>query len=81
MIAAHLKTDADQYGGVYYPGQINWYTLDEQEFAQVRTSETCKITPEEINILKQKDRDYWSFCRTEHCFNLLWNGPAEAPPG
>lgn len=57
LIAAHLKTDADQYGvWVYYPWANKLvHTLDEQEFAQVRTSRNVyKITPEEINILKQK---------------------------
>lgn len=57
LVAAHLKTDADAYGvWVYYPWSNKLvHTLDEQEFAQVRTSRNVyKITPEEINVLKQK---------------------------
>lgn len=57
LVAAHVKGDTDQYGvWVYYPWSNKLvHTLDESEFAQVRTSRNVyKITPEEINILKDK---------------------------
>lgn len=57
LVAAHVNGDTDQYGvWVYFPwSQKLVHTLDEEEFAQVRTSRNVyKITPEEINILKNK---------------------------
>lgn len=57
LVAAHVNGDTDQYGvWVYFPwSQKLVHTLDENEFAQVRTSRNVyKITPEEINILKNK---------------------------
>jgi hypothetical protein len=57
LVALHLNTDADKYGvWVYFPWSNKLvHTLDELEFAQVRTSRNIyKITPEEITILKQK---------------------------
>ncbi|MBB6501899.1 ThiF family adenylyltransferase [Pedobacter cryoconitis] len=57
LIKLHLNTETDKYGvWVYFPWSNKLvHTLDEQEFAQVRTSRNVyKITPEEINILKHK---------------------------
>lgn len=57
LVALHLNTDADHYGvWVYFPWSDKLvHTLDEEEFAQVRTSRNVyKITPEEIAVLKQK---------------------------
>ena len=57
LINLHLTTEIDKYGvWVYFPWSNKLvHTLDEQEFAQVRTSRNVyKITPEEIDILKHK---------------------------
>jgi len=57
LIHLHLTTEIDKYGvWVYFPWSNKLvHTLDEQEFAQVRTSRNVyKITPEEIDILKHK---------------------------
>lgn len=57
LVAAHVNGNTDQYGvWVYFPWSNKLvHTLDEDEFAQVRTSRNVyKITPEEINILKNK---------------------------
>jgi len=57
LVSKHVNGDTDQYGvWVYFPWSKKLvHTLDEEEFAQVRTSRNVyKITPEEINILKNK---------------------------
>jgi len=57
LVAKHINGDSDMYGvWVYYPWSKKLvHTLDEQEFAQVRTSRNVyKITPEEIETLKNK---------------------------
>lgn len=57
LVALHINGDTDKYGvWVYFPWSNKLvHTLDEEEFARVRTSRNVyKITPEEINILKNK---------------------------
>jgi len=57
LVAKHINGDTDQYGvWVYFPWSNKLvHTLDEDEFAQVRTSRNVyKITPEEIASLKNK---------------------------
>ena len=57
LVSKHVHGDTDQYGvWVYFPWSKKLvHTLDEEEFAQVRTSRNVyKITPEEISILKNK---------------------------
>ena len=57
LVSKHVNGDTDQYGvWVYFPWSKKLvHTLDEEEFAQVRTSRNVyKITPEEISILKNK---------------------------
>jgi molybdopterin/thiamine biosynthesis adenylyltransferase len=57
LVAAHVNGDTSQYGvWVYFPWSDKLvHTLDEEEFAQVRTSRNIyKITPEEIKVLKDK---------------------------
>ncbi|WP_052496575.1 ThiF family adenylyltransferase [Pedobacter lusitanus] len=57
LISKHAGTDTDKYGvWVYFPWSNKLvHTLDEQEFAQVRTSRNIyKVTPEEIAVLQQK---------------------------
>ncbi|QNK61481.1 ThiF family adenylyltransferase [Pedobacter sp. PAMC26386] len=57
LIALHMKSEADQYGvWVYFPWSNKLvHTLDEKEFAQVRTNRNVyKVTPEEIAVLQQK---------------------------
>jgi hypothetical protein len=57
LVAIHMNTDSDKYGvWVYFPWSNKLiHTLDEREFAQVRTSRNVyKVTPEEIATLKQK---------------------------
>jgi len=57
LVALHVNGDTDKYGvWIYFPWSNKLvHTLDENEFAQVRTSRNVyKITPEEINILKNK---------------------------
>ena len=57
LVSKHVNGDTNQYGvWVYFPWSKKLvHTLDEEEFAQVRTSRNVyKITPEEISILKNK---------------------------
>jgi hypothetical protein len=57
LVAEHVKGDTDKYGvWVYFPWTKKLvHTLDEAEFAQVRTSRNVyKVTPEEIETLKNK---------------------------
>jgi molybdopterin/thiamine biosynthesis adenylyltransferase len=57
LVLAHVNGDTNEYGvWVYYPWSKKLvHTLDEGEFAQVRTSRNIyKITPEEIVSLKNK---------------------------
>lgn len=57
LIAQHANGDIQQYGvWVYFPWSEKLvHTLDEKEFAQVRTSRNVyKITPEEIEVLQTK---------------------------
>lgn len=57
LVSKHVNGDTYQYGvWVYFPWSKKLvHTLDEEEFAQVRTSRNVyKITPEEISILKNK---------------------------
>jgi molybdopterin/thiamine biosynthesis adenylyltransferase len=57
LVTAHVNGNTNQYGvWVYFPWSDKLvHTLDEEEFAQVRTSRNIyKITPEEITVLKSK---------------------------
>jgi hypothetical protein len=57
LVAEHVNGDTDKYGvWVYFPWSKKLvHTLDEAEFAQVRTSRNVyKVTPEEIETLKNK---------------------------
>ncbi len=57
LIALHVNGPAENYGvWVYFPWSNKLvHTLDEKEFAQVRTSRNVyKITPAEIEVLKTK---------------------------
>ncbi|WP_442590994.1 ThiF family adenylyltransferase [Pedobacter sp. AW31-3R] len=57
LITAHVNGNIDNYGvWIYFPWSNKLvHTLDEKEFAQVRTSRNVyKITPEEIDTLKTK---------------------------
>jgi len=57
LVTAHVNGNTDEYGvWVYFPWSDKLvHTLDEEEFAQVRTSRNIyKITPEEIAVLRSK---------------------------